>query len=237
MKKNFPKIIIITFLSVFIIQMIGLIVLTIVPRETRAADETPIKFKMQVAIPGSDTFGSTTKDVEVKNITLGNYIVDIYKYAIGIVGILASIILMYGGVIWITAMGSAERISEAQSWIKAAITGTVLALSSYMILYIVNPDLVKFNALTINDIKTVGCCNDSESITKEACTNKNGTWKDGDCEAKEIWYYWMRINCTGGYYPANEENCNGTKNTATNGADKKTATGYDTGAICCAFSR
>lgn len=164
--------------------MIGLIALAIVPRETRA-EEKAIEFKMQVPLPNSETFGTDSsgkeKNVVISGNTIGNYIVDIYKYAIGIVGILASIILMYGGVLWITAMGSAERISEAQSWIKAAITGTVLALSSYMILYIVNPDLVKFNALNINDIETVGCCNDSESITKEACDGKKGSWKEGSC--------------------------------------------------------
>ncbi|MFH1822267.1 MAG: hypothetical protein ABH830_01045, partial [Patescibacteria group bacterium] len=80
---------------------------------------------------------------------IGEYIAGIYKYAVGIVGILAAIVLMYGGVLWIVAGGSAERTGSAKAWIGASLTGLVIAVTSYTILYQINPELTKFNALEI----------------------------------------------------------------------------------------
>jgi len=84
---------------------------------------------------------------------IGEYIAGIYKYAIGIVGILAAVVLMIGGVIWITAGGNASRIGEAKAWIAASISGLVIALCSYTILYYVNPSLVNFNPLKITMVQ------------------------------------------------------------------------------------
>ena len=86
---------------------------------------------------------------------IGEYIAGIYKYAIGIVGILAAVVLMIGGVIWIMAGGSATMIGEAKAWIGASLTGLVIALCSYVILYQVNPALVGFSGLNVQivDIK------------------------------------------------------------------------------------
>ncbi len=86
---------------------------------------------------------------------IGEYIAGIYKYAIGIVGILAAVVLMIGGVMWIVAGGSATAIGEAKAWIGASLTGLVIALTSYVILYQVNPALVGFTGLGVQivDIK------------------------------------------------------------------------------------
>ncbi|MFH0956172.1 MAG: hypothetical protein V1801_03125, partial [Candidatus Falkowbacteria bacterium] len=46
---------------------------------------------------------------------IGEYIAGVYKYAIGIVGILAAVVLMIGGVLWIVAGGSATMIGEAKA--------------------------------------------------------------------------------------------------------------------------
>jgi len=86
---------------------------------------------------------------------IGEYIAGIYKYAIGIVGILAAVVLMIGGVIWITAGGSATMISEAKAWIGASLSGLVIALCSYTILYYVNPSLVNFNPLGIKIVEKI----------------------------------------------------------------------------------
>lgn len=80
---------------------------------------------------------------------IGQYIVGIYQYAIGIVGILAAVVLMFGGLIWLTAGGNATQIGNAKAWIGASLTGLVIALCSYMILYLVNPDLTIFRPLQI----------------------------------------------------------------------------------------
>lgn len=73
---------------------------------------------------------------------INQYVAGIYNYAIGIVGILAAVVLMFGGLLWLTAGGNATRVGEAKAWIGASLTGLVIALTSYMILYQINPGLV-----------------------------------------------------------------------------------------------
>ena len=94
---------------------------------------------------------------------IGEYIAGVYKYAIGIVGILAAVVLMIGGVMWIVAGGSATAIGEAKAWIGASLTGLVIALCSYLILYQVNPALVGFNGLNITLVQKI-----DEDALKEA---------------------------------------------------------------------
>lgn len=120
---------------------------------------------------------------------LAEYIEAIYKYAIGIVAILATIVMMIGGVVWITAAGDSGRIGEAKQWITGAVTGLVLTLCSFMILQTVNPDLVTFKAIGIKTVEKnnnntteqdkIGCCKTtspfdycSENIKESECSAK-----------------------------------------------------------------
>lgn len=86
---------------------------------------------------------------------LSEYIAGIYKYSIGIVAILATIVLMISGVTWMTAAGNQTRVGEAKQWITGAITGLVLVFSSYTILYFVNPDLVALKPISLKRIAKV----------------------------------------------------------------------------------
>lgn len=147
MFKKFPKILITTFLFIFTLQLVGLIFLMAMPKAGQAAD---VKFVPQVGI-GDDFKKGVAQEVGGSTSMIAKYIKAIYKYALGIVGILATVVMMFGGVLWITAGGNAERISNAKSWLAAALTGLVLALSSYMILYIVNPGLVEFRVTKVKE--------------------------------------------------------------------------------------
>jgi len=124
-------------------------------------------FKMpdlQIKIPGltftsADQIKASCREENGKKICnfpwVGEYIAGIYKYAIGIVGILAAVVLMIGGVIWIVAGGSATMIGEAKAWIGASLTGLVIALCSYAILYQVNPALLNFKGLDITLVEKI----------------------------------------------------------------------------------
>ncbi|MEK7097259.1 MAG: hypothetical protein AAB906_00215, partial [Patescibacteria group bacterium] len=61
--------------------------------------------------------------------------------------------MMIGGFIWLTAGGNQSRIGEAKSWIGASLTGLIIALSSYLILYQINPELTKFAPLKVAWVK------------------------------------------------------------------------------------
>ncbi|MDD4271445.1 MAG: hypothetical protein PHF50_01430 [Patescibacteria group bacterium] len=117
---------------------------------------------LQIKIPGltlteakvikcTETNGKKTCNIP----WIGEYVAGIYKYAIGIVGILAAVVLMIGGVIWIVAGGSATMIGEAKAWIAASLTGLVIALCSYVILYQVNPALLNFKGLDITLVEKI----------------------------------------------------------------------------------
>jgi hypothetical protein len=98
---------------------------------------------------------------------IGEYIKAIYIYGVGIVGILATIVIMIGGLIWISSMGNAARVTEAKDWIGAALTGLALAMFSYMILWIINPNLVGFSEINPKKVEVIK----NDSIGK--CSNIN----------------------------------------------------------------
>jgi len=98
---------------------------------------------------------------------VGVYIVAIYKYGVGIIGIVAAVVMMFGGILWLTAGGDSGKVSEAKEWIKASLYGLIIALTSYTMLYIINPDLVSFASLDIDKIKQTATTNESDATISE----------------------------------------------------------------------
>ena len=72
---------------------------------------------------------------------LGEYVQIWYSFIIGTVGILATVMIMYGGFKWLTSAGDSGKTKEAKEIIISSITGLVLAFLSYTILYLINPKL------------------------------------------------------------------------------------------------
>jgi 3D (Asp-Asp-Asp) domain-containing protein len=63
--------------------------------------------------------------------------------------------LMVGGFVWLTAGGSGEKVSQAQSMIKGSLTGLILTMGAYTLLKTVNPALVDFKIDDITIIKKI----------------------------------------------------------------------------------
>lgn len=110
---------------------------------------------------------------------IGQYIAAIYKYAIGIVGILSGIMIVVGGLLWLTAGGAADRISTAKSFIESSLVGLVIALTSYLLLYAINPKLTEFDSLRVRYIERVetpgasSAASLAEDLPPEALTSGN----------------------------------------------------------------
>lgn len=68
----------------------------------------------------------------------------IYKFLVGIAGIAAVIAMMVGGYLWLFSGGNASRVGEAKSIIGSAVLGLFLTIGSFMILNLINPDLVNW---------------------------------------------------------------------------------------------
>ena len=80
---------------------------------------------------------------------VGEYIQAVYRYGVGVAVILATVMMMIGGFIWLASAGSPNQISTAKNFISSALFGLLLALFSYLILLAVNPELVKLRPLVV----------------------------------------------------------------------------------------
>ena len=80
------------------------------------------------------------------NVTLKQYLTWAYKFALALTGFLAVMMIVIGGVEWIISGASESMISEAKKHINGAITGLIIALVAYLVLYTINPSLVDFES-------------------------------------------------------------------------------------------
>ncbi len=80
---------------------------------------------------------------------IGQYFGAIYKWAILVGALIATIMIMFGGMMYLLSAGNPTKIEEAKSRITNALLGLFLILGSYTLLYLINPDLVKFKSLKI----------------------------------------------------------------------------------------
>ncbi|GEM_PF-3687167 len=71
-----------------------------------------------------------------------DYIVQIHKFSIGVASILAVIMMMIGGFLWISAAGNSSLITKGKTLISGAVVGLIILLFSYYILAGINPNLV-----------------------------------------------------------------------------------------------
>ncbi|MEI8361136.1 MAG: pilin [bacterium] len=170
------------FVLIFALQLLGLGIIWLEPQQTLAADKVfePTAYKPQVPIPGvkdgSYDFGTAAgfKLGDPSTAPIAEYIKWVYKYLIGIVGILATVMLMYGGFRWIMGAADSGAINEAKDTIASSLIGLTLAVSSYLILATVNPDLVNFKTRSIASIAPVGCCIGESTCSKSSqCTTGN----------------------------------------------------------------
>ncbi len=117
-------------------------------------DNNPLS-RLQIKIPGLDDLikdHKVTCDTNASRCSIpwiSLYIAAWYKYLIGGIGILATVMMMYAGVLWITAGGSSEQIGKAKGYIGSSLTGLILAISSYMILYQINPDMINLKPIEV----------------------------------------------------------------------------------------
>ncbi len=64
---------------------------------------------------------------------------NIFTWSLGIGGVAALGIIIYGGILYIASAGNSSRQGEAKEWIKAAVYGLILLTIGYLILYVINP--------------------------------------------------------------------------------------------------
>lgn len=143
-----------------------------------------IKFTPQIPIPGFSSGAvdvGTTNNGKMTSDLLARYIKAFYDYGLKAAGILAAVILMGGGALWLTSAGNESKIGQAREMIVGAISGLVILFSAWLILNTVNPELLKLTPMSLTNLDTsFGCCQYSdkaEMTTSNKCADGNGIFK------------------------------------------------------------
>lgn len=137
-----------------VVLIVGLVLLlgaaaTVALAQQQRADLAPMTFRPNVPI------GSFSGNITVDGNLLPRYISAFYTYFLSVVGIIAVVMIMYGGFRWITAGGNPSRIGAAKEIIQSAIIGLILALTSRLILQTINPELVSLRLAPIQQIEQI----------------------------------------------------------------------------------
>ncbi|MCD6085806.1 hypothetical protein J7J41_02330 [bacterium] len=121
--------------KIFITTLFGIILLNFFIIGSVFADGGG--YKISVGLPG------VPKGTEIKDPS--QYIEILFKTGLGVAGVLGLVFLLYAAVLYSisASTGNLQKQSEAKERIFSVFLGLGLLLLSYLILYTINPDLVK----------------------------------------------------------------------------------------------
>ncbi len=74
---------------------------------------------------------------------ISSYFQWIFVFGISIAGILAVLMIVVGGIEYMTAYGNPSKVGDAKDRITQAILGLLLAITGWLILNTISPDLTK----------------------------------------------------------------------------------------------
>lgn len=174
----------------FIVVCAGIALLTLPPllslaeapggSTTGPAPDASKTIRIYVDFPGSGS-GPCAFDASKRCVdSIGQYVNAFYKYFAGGIGILATVMILWGGFKWMTAAGNASKVGDARDTIYSAIMGLILTFGSYILLNTINPALVNLsvgvNSIGRQELGTVSC----DTYPREAFVE--GTYcVGGDC--------------------------------------------------------
>ncbi|HUT22232.1 MAG TPA: N-acetylmuramoyl-L-alanine amidase [Candidatus Bipolaricaulota bacterium] len=119
------------------------------------ATSPAIKPKLYVPIPDlhfSDVVLATTGGGAASLPWISEYVIAVYKYAMGIGSILGIIMIMIAGVLYLTSAGNPQRVGQAKDYIVGSVIGLTVLFSSYLILNFINPQLTKLGSLQFQTV-------------------------------------------------------------------------------------
>ena len=117
-------------------------------------------------------------------VSLSDFIIVLYDFLLSAVGIAAMFMIVVGGFRYLTAAGNAASMAEAKDIIYSALYGLILALSTWIIVSTINPDLLylKKPGTTVSHTD-YSCMSSSLSCNTDAAKDgcNAGSLVDPDC--------------------------------------------------------
>lgn len=71
----------------------------------------------------------------------GKYLRAVFVYMVWSVGVLSTVMLVFGGIKWVAAAGNPGQINDAKDVITNSIIGLIIGLTSVVLLNVINPEL------------------------------------------------------------------------------------------------
>ena len=138
-------------------------VLFFIAAPVRAASNVSVALQIpimgEVTIPICQPHSETGPDGRPKEIFectgIARYIALSYQWIVAFTAVLAVLAFTVAGVLWLTAGGDSSKVTESKQVMSNALIGLALALGSYLLLNVINPNLVRFNALRVPGIATI----------------------------------------------------------------------------------
>lgn len=139
---------------------------------------------------------------------IAGYVNRLYIYALGLVGLTALGAMIFGGVLYITSAGNPSLQTDAKKRIYSALIGLGILLTSYMILYTINPDLVNLRNpsmgsvidATAPQLGAAGACESSANCgSGYRCEGYVANVSDGTCILAYVSECEQNEQCGGGY--------------------------------------
>jgi len=109
---------------------------------------------LEIPIPNVEFSDAIRQNGQITIPWLAQYVGGVYTFLLSIAGLLAAVMMVVGGFQYMTAGGDQSKIGAGKKRITDALTGLVLALASYTILYSINPELVAFDGLKVSGVAT-----------------------------------------------------------------------------------
>ncbi|MFA6534356.1 MAG: lytic transglycosylase domain-containing protein [Patescibacteria group bacterium] len=102
----------------------------------------------------------------------------LYKFGVSAAAILAVVMIIVGGFIWLTSAGNQTQITEAKGYIFGAAIGLLIALGSYVLLYTINPELVRLKPIKIPYVEHENL----EEVAGDGPITYSGGWAGGNVD-------------------------------------------------------
>lgn len=118
-----------------IVTLVMFALMFVIAAPVLALDETSLGLQYGTEI------GIGTRDIR-------STVAQIIKVAMGLLGIVAVVIIIYGGFTWMIAGGNDEKVGEAKKWIFSGIIGLAIILSAYALASFIINQLITATTVT-----------------------------------------------------------------------------------------
>lgn len=132
----------------------------------------PITPALGVPIPGGNLSAPTREGGTVRVAFLAEYINAAYRYLSSIILVVAIVMCVYGGFLYLGASAGVGDIARGKRIIIDSVMGMLIVLSAYGILNLVNPATINLKVLELESIDRIDA---ALNITREATIDESET--------------------------------------------------------------